>query len=75
MITERARGFRKQPTVAERALWQHLRGKKIERYKFLRQYPILHNQMNRVRFYIADFYCHERKTIIEVDGDVHDSKE
>ncbi len=75
VITERARRFRKQPTVTERALWQHLRGKKVAGYKFLRQYPILHDQKGRVRFFIADFYCHEKKMIIEVDGDVHDSKE
>ena len=35
--------------------------------KFRRQHPI-------GRF-IADFYCHEKKLVIEVDGSVHNSEE
>jgi very-short-patch-repair endonuclease len=25
-----------------------------------------------VRYYIADFYCHEKKLVIEIDGKIHD---
>jgi very-short-patch-repair endonuclease len=35
--------------------------------KFRRQHPIHH--------YVADFYCHEKKLIIEVDGGIHKYKE
>lgn len=31
--------------------------------KFRRQHPVMN--------YIADFYCHELKLIIEVDGEYH----
>ena len=41
--------------------------RKIDGYKFRRQQPVLN--------YIADFYCHELKLIIEVDGDSHSSPE
>lgn len=50
-------------TEAEQKLWEHIRGKKLNRLKFRRQHP-LHN-------YIADFYCHEKKLVIEIDGAVH----
>jgi imidazole glycerol-phosphate synthase subunit HisF len=39
----------------------------IKGLKFRRQHPI--------GIYIADFYCHKIKLIIEVDGSVHDKKE
>ncbi|MFA5994903.1 MAG: endonuclease domain-containing protein [Patescibacteria group bacterium] len=58
-----AKQFRKKPTVAEQKLWQYLRNRKLNGLKFNRQYPIYQ--------YIADFYCHEYKLIIEVDGDIH----
>jgi len=32
-------------------------------WKFRRQHPIL--------YYIADFYCHEYRLVIEVDGGIH----
>ena len=35
--------------------------------KFRRQHP--------VSFYIADFYCHTERLIIEIDGSVHDLDE
>lgn len=59
-----ARQMRHDPTLAEERLWKELRGKRLGGYKFRRQHPI-------DRF-IADFYCHEARLIIEVDGPVHD---
>lgn len=50
-------------TLAEILLWSELRSKKVEGYKFRRQQPIFD--------YIVDFYCHELKLIIEVDGEIH----
>jgi very-short-patch-repair endonuclease len=55
--------LRSIPTKAEFILWQDIR-KKYRRYKFRRQCGI--------GKYIVDFYCHELRLIIEVDGFVHD---
>jgi 5-methyltetrahydrofolate--homocysteine methyltransferase len=54
---------RSNPTDAENALWQMLRGKKLEGYKFRKQHII--------GSYIADFICLKAKLIIEVDGLIH----
>ncbi len=58
-----ARKLRQDQTDAEQLLWQELRGSQLEGLKFRRQYPI-------GRF-IVDFYCSEKKLVIEVDGDKH----
>lgn len=50
-------------TRAEIILWSRLREKKINGYKFRRQQPLYD--------YIVDFYCHDIKLIIEVDGEMH----
>ena len=60
---EQARFLKKVQTEAESFLWQRLRNRKLNGFKFRRQHPI-----DR---YIADFYCHETKLIIEVDGEIH----
>ena len=57
---------RKQPTEAEEMLWAHLRGQRLHGFKFRRQHPI--------GDYIADFYCHECKLIVELDGEYHNDK-
>lgn len=62
-----AKRMRKEPTAAEKFLWQILRRKAVQGYKFRRQHPI-----DR---YIADFYCHKAKLVIEADGEVHDLEE
>jgi methionine--tRNA ligase beta chain len=54
---------RSNPSEAENFLWQMLRGKQLEGYKFRRQHII-------GRF-IADFVCLKEKLIIEVDGAIH----
>lgn len=50
-------------TPAENLLWQNLRNRKISNQKFRRQHPISK--------YIVDFYCHEARLVIEVDGGIH----
>lgn len=60
---EKRRELRKNLTEAERALWKKLRGRRLEGLKFFRQYGI--------GAYIADFYCPQRKLVIEVDGGQH----
>jgi very-short-patch-repair endonuclease len=57
------RRLREQQTEAEAALWQLLRDRKLIGSKFRRQVPIGR--------YVADFYCHERKLIVELDGGIH----
>ena len=65
-IFARAEELRKNPTEDEKLLWQHLKAKQLG-VRFKRQHPMWK--------YIADFYCHELKLVIEVDGSVHNLKE
>jgi very-short-patch-repair endonuclease len=62
-IFENARSLKKVMTPSENLLWQNLRNRKVSNYKFRRQHPISN--------YIVDFYCHEAKLVIEVDGGIH----
>lgn len=66
LIFERAKTLRKNMTEAEKALWLHLKNH-FGGFKFRRQHPF--------GIYIADFYCHGAKLIIEIDGNVHDNSE
>lgn len=61
-----ARTLRKNMTLAEVILWNKLRRKQLG-YKFHRQTPLVH--------YVVDFYCHELKLAIEVDGGTHNHPE
>lgn len=54
---------RKNSTDAENLLWQQLRGKQLENYKFRRQHIIAD--------FIVDFVCLSKKLVIEVDGGYH----
>ena len=58
-----ARKLRKQQTDAEQLLWQLLRNDNFCELKFRRQYP--------VDPYVLDFYCHEARLGIELDGGQH----
>lgn len=58
-----SRGLRRRQTPHEAKLWYHLRGRRFKNYKFRRQVPIDN--------YIVDFYCHQAKMIIELDGGQH----
>ncbi len=55
--------MRNAPTDAEAALWDILRGRKLEGLRFRRQHPI--------GGYIVDFICLDEKLIIETDGSQH----
>lgn len=59
----KARELRKNSTTAEVMLWCEIKGKQLLGYEFHRQVPMLD--------YIVDFYCHELKLVIEIDGDSH----
>ncbi len=61
-----ARELREKQTPAETLLWQLLRNQQLG-FKFRRQHQF--------GDYIADFYCHKARLVIECDGSVHDPNE
>lgn len=73
-MKQRARELRKNQTPQEKIMWEHLRNRKLEGKKFLRQYVINFAFDGLDRFFIADFYCAEKNLIIEIDGSSHDDK-
>ncbi len=64
-IFEKAKMLRKDMTGAELKLWEKLKGKKMLGLRFRPQHPI--------DIFIADFYCHPLKLVIEIDGGIHNS--
>jgi len=58
-----ARDLRQHQTDAERELWYHLRGGRLNGFKFRRQHPIPP--------YIVDFHCESLKLVVELDGSQH----
>jgi very-short-patch-repair endonuclease len=75
MIKRTARLLRAKQTDTEAVLWQQLRNRKLNGKKFVRQYPVEFAYMQKMRFIVIDFYCHEMKLGIEIDGPVHDGGE
>ena len=72
-IKNHAREFRNNLTDSEKLLWKELKGRKLNGFKFLRQHPILYKgNLIRYNYFIADFYCFEKKAVIELDGPVHE---
>lgn len=66
-IVELCRKFRKEPTTAEKLLWNCLRNRQLNGLKFRRQHPLGR--------YIADFYCAEARLVIELEGKAHNKME
>ena len=66
-LFSKAQFLRRNETIAEKLLWEKLRNNQLEGLKFRRQHP--------VNIYIADFYCHKFKLMIELDGDYHNQEE
>ncbi len=64
---ELAKKLRDNLTVAELFLWEQLSRLKHLNVRFKRQHPLL--------YFIADFYCHKAKLVIEIDGGYHDIPE
>jgi len=63
-------------TDSEKLLWKELRGRRLSGLKFLRQYPILYKgNLIKYNYFVADFYCDFKKTVIELDGQIHDKTE
>jgi very-short-patch-repair endonuclease len=55
--------LRNESPQAEQVLWNYLRKRQVEGFKFRRQTSIDH--------YIVDFYCPKAKLVVEIDGDTH----
>ena len=60
-LTANAKVLRKNMTKEERHLW----------YDFLRAYPVRFLRQKVIDDYVVDFYCHEARLIIELDGSQH----
>ena len=56
-----ARSLRRNMTRQEKHLW----------YDFLRHYPVKIYKQRIIDNFIADFYCHNARLIIELDGSQH----
>jgi len=71
-----ARNLRKNMTDSEELLWDRLKSKKTG-YRVIRQSPIyvFTEDLWLDRYIIADFYCPEKKLIIEIDGIIHSLKD
>jgi chorismate synthase len=67
ILKDFAKENRKNYTEAEDKIWQALRNRKIDGYKFRRQHPIAG--------FIPDFVCLEKKLIIEIDGGYNNEEE
>jgi len=67
IIFQRAAELRKNMTASEKILWSALRRKQIKGKRFRRQHPI--------DIFVVDFYCHDSRLVIEVDGGIHQEKE
>jgi acetylglutamate kinase len=66
LIFQKAEELRNRMTPAESVLWNYLRVNDWK-IKFRRQHPIA--------IYVADFYCHSLKLVIELDGGYHEIPE
>jgi len=64
---QKAHFLRSKMTDAEMVLWSRLKNRNIFKVRFRRQHP--------VDIFVLDFYCHEIKLAIEVDGRIHLKRE
>lgn len=60
-LIPRAKELRKGATKQENHLW----------YDFLRGYPMRFQRQKTIDGFIADFYCHVARLVVEVDGSQH----
>ena len=56
-----ARNLRKNATEEENHLW----------YDFLSKYEVRFQRQKAIDNFIADFYCHRAKLVVEIDGSQH----
>ena len=60
-IVHLAKELRKNATLQEKRLW----------YDYLATYPVRFQRQKVIDNFIADFYCHKAKLVIEIDGSQH----
>ena len=60
-LLENARFLRREMTRHEKHLW----------YDFLQHYPVKIYKQRIIDNFIADFYCHRARLVIELDGSQH----
>ena len=65
--TARRHKLRENQTDAERVIWNGLRARQLDNWKFRRQYA--------VGPYTLDFYCIDARLCIELDGSQHSEPE
>jgi very-short-patch-repair endonuclease len=61
---QRAKELRQQQTTSEAYLWHNLRGNRLDGFHFRRQHVI--------DGFIVDFYCHQIRLVVEIDGPIHE---
>ncbi len=73
VIKKHARELRYGMTDSEIKLWNILKNRQLSGFKFLRQHPIIYKgNLTGLNYFIADFYCHSKRTVIELDGKIHE---
>jgi cyclase len=66
IIFANAKRLRNEPTASEIIFWGLLK-QHFADFRFKRQHPVSQ--------YIADFYCHKLRLVVEIDGGIHLSKD
>jgi leucyl-tRNA synthetase len=73
-IKKHSRELRQNMTESEKLLWAKIKNRKLAGFKFIRQHPIINKgDLIRLNYFIADFYCNEKKLVIELDGPIHEA--
>jgi len=54
--------------------WKKVRRRGFKGFKFYRQFPIFYEFDHYESFFIADFFCFEKRIVIEIDGKVHETR-
>jgi very-short-patch-repair endonuclease len=63
-LFDNARQLRLNMTRAEKLLWNALKSSQLHGFRFRAQHPI--------SIFVADFYCHAARLVVELDGGIHD---
>ncbi len=64
-LTQLSRVLRNNATPQEKKLW----------YQLLNKFPVRFHRQKVILSFITDFYCHQAKLVVEVDGSQHDEEE
>jgi len=67
-----ARNLRKRQRGLEEKLWDVLRDHQFPGKIFYGQYTFVFEYYSKKKFFVSDFYYHESKLIVEIDGKNHD---